>query len=95
MGYIIQYDPDKKTQYPAKADMRSRVGRYFVAIMFVCATLALAVRYRSTVLDWLIPGNAEVTTTAFQTLADDVRNGKPAGEAITAFCKEVITHAAE
>lgn len=95
MGYIIQYDPEKNAQYPAKTPKSGHVGLYLSAVIFTCVMLGLAVKYRSSIQDWLVPGNAEVTTAAFQTLTDDVRNGKPAGEAITAFCKEIIAHATE
>lgn len=95
MGYIIQYDPEKNAQYPSKAVRHGRKGRYFVIAIFLCMIFVLAIRYRSAVQDWLIPGDTAVTTAAFETFSDEVRNGKPLGEAIAAFCKEVIVHETE
>ena len=60
--------------------------------MLLLGLLAVGYRYRERVVDWLIPGDDAITTVAAETLIADLRAGVPAGEAVTAFCEEIIAN---
>lgn len=55
--------------------------------------LILASGYKDTLLRWLLPGDSAVTAAALGELAENVQEGVPAGEAITAFCREILNNA--
>lgn len=42
---------------------------------------------------FLLPGEAGVTEAAFAEMMTDLREGEPLGEAVTSFCRQVISSA--
>ena len=91
MGYTIQYGPAGKAEAAWHAKRRKKAG----AILAVCV---LAVVFAAMVLsggfeeikNYLIPGDPEVTQAAFAQFTEDIRQGDTVGDAITAFCREII-----
>ena len=53
--------------------------------------IGLYVAHKLGALQLLIPGDPAVTTGAFSTMVDDVRNGQTVSDAIFAFFRNVIT----
>lgn len=96
MGYKIQYDPGNNKKYPTAMPLhRNKTRLYLVGGVIIAGVLALIIRHQSSVLNWLLPGDFSATSAAFEGLIVDVRSGIPAGQAITAFCKEIIEYAAK
>lgn len=93
MAYKIQYDPEMNAKYPSAGTQRWKNGRKFLIIIFLLFIAFTAVYFKDTLLPILIPGDAVVTASAFEGLVSDMREGAPVGEAITAFCREIISHA--
>ncbi|MBQ7340855.1 MAG: hypothetical protein IJW41_01635 [Oscillospiraceae bacterium] len=42
---------------------------------------------------WLLPGDPDKTQAALATLTEDIRAGESLGQAITAFCQEIVDNA--
>lgn len=42
--------------------------------------------------EYLIPGERSVTQAAFQTFVEDLQEGEPVGDALTTFCRDIISH---
>lgn len=91
MGYRIEYDGIgvKKHRGPVK-----RGGR----IAYVCVLLLVAgaITVKTVGLTWvqevLLPGDPEVTAMALEGLVEDLRQGDTLGQAIKAFCEEIIAN---
>ena len=91
MGYTIQYGPAGKAEAAWHAKRRKKSG----VILAVCV---LAVAFVAIVLsgdfeqikNYLIPGDLEVTKAAFAQFTENIRQGDTVGDAITAFCREII-----
>lgn len=59
----------------------------------ICIAVAICV-LNPNLKQALIPGNPEVTEAAFATMIADMKEGVRFGDAMTAFCREIIDHAA-
>lgn len=91
MGYTIQYSPEASERYPIS--VRSKKWKYFLTVCLTVLLLFLAVRYRAELLRLLLPGDPDVTADAFAKLVTEIRAGN-AGDAVAAFCWEILDHAA-
>ena len=82
MGYTIRYSPETAHKFPVKKEkMLSLPWLLTGAALF----LLLAGGWK-----WLLPGEPAVTQTAITHLIEDVQAGAPVGDAVTAFCREII-----
>lgn len=81
MGYRIEYGP------------RKRRGNVIWILAAICLLASLLVP-RTTLERWLLPGDAEVTKAALGQMLEAMRQGTPAGEAVTAFCQSIVRGAA-
>lgn len=94
MGYKIQYDHIGNTKKVITDCKRKVLSVLRVMLgMFVILSLGLLIHYRDMVLEFLLPGNYVTTTSALKGLISDLRSGNSVGDAITAFCKEILTDA--
>ena len=91
MGYTIRYSPETSKRYPIS--VRSKTWKYFFVLGIVGLILFFALKYRSEMIRFLIPGDPDVTADAFYDLMTNIREGN-AGDAVTAFCREILDHAA-
>ena len=93
MGYRIHYghmlikeeirqrEEKRKTRLPAK-------------LIVACSiVLVITILGKTGCLDFLIPGDKEVTKQAFSAMVENVRDGEDVKSAITAFCVEILDHA--
>lgn len=62
------------------------------ALLTAVATVSVLLG-RFGVFDFLIPGDKEVTTTAFYNMIDDIGNGETIVEAFTTFCEVIVEEA--
>lgn len=83
MGYRIVYGRKERKRISPK-----KIGAIF-AVMIVVAILMLP-SSRAVVAEILLPGDPEVTASALQTLVSDLGEGQGIGDAVTAFCHEII-----
>ena len=94
MDYQVEYDSVGKEE-KQKPD-RHRVSGV-IAVVMVCVLVLGAVTIKTVGLPWvesvLIPGDPEITASAWQQMIEDLRKGGSMTDAVTAFCREIIENA--
>lgn len=91
MGYTIWYG--EKPQDKRREKMK-KIGKIILPLLIACSLVWGSIRYG----DWnalrqkLIP---ETTAMAFEQLREDLRQGRPLGESVSAFCQEIVDYAKE
>ena len=91
MAYKISYTPEDTHRYPQKVQRQpGRWGKYYIAILILAAVLCLK---QVGIPNFLIPGNAEVTKKAAQTMITEIKSGESLEDAITTFCMDIINSA--
>lgn len=94
MGYAILYEPDlnKKLKIPNQnRKLLLRAG--VLAVCAVLVVLCLQAPVREVIRDFLIPGDPDVTQSAFSQMVSDIRAGESFSDAVTVFCQEILYHA--
>ena len=89
MSYQIQYESAKNDKYPMRLN-RKRPGLLMYTAIAVIIGLIMSV---PKLHEYLIPGDPDVTSAAFSQLVSDMQSGESFGDAVTAFCREIITNA--
>ena len=89
MSYKINYDPTRMRRfYTVKS---KKIPRWLMAALgVVVAVLLLNHDFRSL----LIPGDPQVTASAFSELTQELAEGASIKNAVTAFCKQIIDNGA-
>lgn len=94
MGYQVLYESVGKMEKP-KPEKHRISG--VLAVVMICVLVIGAVAVKAGALPWvkeyLIPGDPDVTAAALQDMVAGLQSGEPLGEAITAFCREIVAHA--
>ena len=93
MGYRMQYSPEKVQRYPTKEVRKKRNGKMLVCFAAGIILLGLVYTRWEEVKEVLLPGDPEYTLQALEALAENMKNGETAKEAITAFCGDIMEHA--
>lgn len=94
MAYEIQYSPQFKKQYPHKKDSHKTGNKMLTIIVIAILILTLLnPGYRSIARELLIPGKADVTVEAAETMAQNLRNGASLKDAVSSFCVEILDSA--
>jgi hypothetical protein len=83
MGYRIVYGKQEK-----KIISLRKVGLAVAAI--VMSAMLLWPSSRNVIQEVILPGDADVTAAALQHLVAGLGDGQNLGEAVTAFCQEII-----
>ncbi len=94
MGYRIHYgetviketfaQPKPKENFPVKV---------ILSLTLCCAVLFTLLRNVDSVINFLLPGNQQTTKAAISTFVQDLNEGEPIKDAVTAFCREIIENA--
>lgn len=91
LGYRIDYGQpfDKKYPMPAR---RSRLPWMVCGalLLFALLTNLYWPEGRTMLAEFLVPGDAAVTTAAFSDMVADVRAGEEVSDAVAAFCREIL-----
>lgn len=83
MGYKIVYGKRERKKLPVK--------KYIILSSFVIVTaMMLWPTGRRVLQDSLLPGDAQVTASALETLVFELEQGGGVEKAVTAFCQEII-----
>ena len=93
MSYHIQYPV--VNQLERKCIARKGFPGVLVVIA-VCVVLLMVTVYAvgiQTIFEYIIPGNNEITVSAFHQMQDNLRDGMAIKDAIIAFCTEIIESA--
>ena len=91
MSYRIQYGPPQKGE-PVKGQISKNTVRFiaFAALIAVVLFLLVSPQGAEAVRGFLLPGDGAVTEAAFSEFVGSIRGGESIGQAITAFCREII-----
>ena len=92
MGYRIDYEKGCHTNRITANKFNSKVVTGCIAGIFLAAIL-LATAGKERIVGWLIPGDDSVTKQAYNSFAEDLREGESFGVAFEAFCREIIENA--
>lgn len=92
MAYQIQYGkPSKKERLACIQNPKKlKIGLYITVFLIL---LSIGLLGRLGKLDFLIPGDKQITKEAFHAMVEEVREGESVKEAITAFCEEILAGA--
>ena len=94
MAYFVEYDTKMtKTYFRAAKINRKRRGRLIIVLLLVTVLGCSAVCYKDVIMTYLLPGDAAVTAAALDSMVDGIKNGQDLGNAVTAFCREIIQNA--
>ena len=91
MAYKIRYGVNRHDR--KKRGVARRIWLPFLLAACLLVTVWL-IEMKNISLDWLLPGDPEVTASALESLRENLAAGEPFGEAVTAFCREIINGAA-
>ena len=94
MSYQIQYPV--RNHFEEKYKFKDRKIPTFSVMAILCVILLIVSVHLvgfDALSEFIIPGNNAVTTSAFQQMQDNISSGVPIGDAITAFCTEIIESA--
>lgn len=93
MPYRIVYGPEPNfftsntTQLP-----RRRILTASALLAFIILVRGIWPQGTTVLRQYLLPGEPTVTQTAANSLLEDLREGASLDEAVTAFCREIISH---
>ena len=86
MSYRIVYGPEKE-MCATRKHRQPWIALGILAVMFLGVQLA---GFGEVLRRWLMPGDAEITEAALETLAENLQQGVNLRQAVTAFCKEIL-----
>lgn len=94
MGYRIHYGENVKMEFIPETKPKSEILTKLIWTLIFCCSIAFAIsKNKDAIINYLLPGNKEVTRTAITAFAEDLRQGQPLGDAAVAFCREIIDNA--
>ena len=94
MSYRIQYGPARKGERGEGPFSSKAVGfAAFAVLAAVIVFLLASPKGAAALRGFLFPGDKAVTQAAFAEFTDSIRGGSSIGQAITAFCREIIENA--
>ena len=91
MSFRIQYGISRHEVNSRKTKFKKWLPFLLAVIFLVAGWLISLTEIR---FDWLLPGDPEVTAAALESLRENLAAGESLGEAVTAFCREIINGAA-
>ncbi len=89
MSYSVEYNPEFHKQYPICLKKNKVSLKIIFALLLLCIVIYGVKSGR--VIEYLIPGDNEVTVSAFSDMVKTVRQGGSVSESIQTFCKEIIS----
>ena len=92
MGYHIQYGKMTRIERLASRQISKKTITFKIGVALGVLAIAILLGQLG-FLDFLIPGDKEVTKDAFYTMLDDVREGENVRVAIVAFCEDILDNA--
>ena len=91
MSYCVEYNPELKEHYPFTQKPGKKPSVRILVLGVVLAVSAYGI-FSSGILRFLIPGDPEITSTAFSGLMKEIGEGEPIADAVMTFCRDVIVN---
>lgn len=93
MGYKIQYEPELDHKYYIpKAKSLNRMWFIWGCTVLGVLIMGMIPTVRGWLWEFMIPGDARITTTAFRDMITDMREGMNLTDAVTVFCQEILAN---
>lgn len=90
MSYCVEYNPELNKKYPTINKHRQRPTKKIVILLVIFVSAYIFVQ--SGFVRCLLPGNPDVTISAFSELVKRVGDGEPVKKAVVGFCEEIISN---
>lgn len=90
MSYCIEYNPELNRKYPSIKRIRRKPPMKILILLAVFVSTYILVQ--SGYIKYLLPGNPDVTISAFSALVEQVGDGEPVKDAFIEFCEEIIAN---
>ncbi len=91
MGYRIVYGTEREMQGRNKMRVRSVAFYAMVSlVLFGVFTLKFWPEGREVLQEVFLPGDPAVTRQALHNMAEDLKAGEAIGDAVVAFCREIV-----
>ena len=91
MSYKVHYGTSRHDGRTREAAVRKWIP---LILLIALLTGGFLLTRQGVSFDWLLPGDPGVTAAALENLRENLAAGEPLGEAVTAFCREIIDGAA-
>lgn len=88
MSYSVCYNPELRKKYP-KHNVRKQFPVKQVAVIVAMLFLVYILSQIGSV-NFLLPGNSNVTASALSTLTEKISSGESIKDAVYCFCEEII-----
>jgi hypothetical protein len=88
MSYSIEYNPELKNKYPSSKTKIELPTKKLIILFVVLITSYVFMQCR--LYRYCIPGNPDVTVSAFSTMVERVGDGDSVKDAFCGFCREII-----
>ena len=88
MSYCVEYNPELNDKYPKVKTKRYLPTKKLMYLLVLVVTVYIFIQgglYR-----YLLPGNPDITISAFSNMVKQVSEGDSMKDAIFAFCQEII-----
>ena len=89
MSYKIMYEPEKRHRYPTAAFPSVR-RKGLALLLLLTFTIVILLAFGGSIIEFLIPGDPEVTKSAFGNMLEQIRQGDGVTEAFSSFCREIL-----
>ena len=94
MGYRIKYGETVTKEILSDCERKPTFITGFIWISIVCCVVSFIIsRHKDEVVNFLLPGDKEVTKAAITTFTENLREGEGFADAAIAFCKEIVDNA--
>lgn len=90
MSYSVTYGQDFFAQPKVRKRKTVRNISVFVLTLLLAAALLGVSKIRTTVRNFLLPGNGEVTADAVESFAGNMKSGMPFEDAAEVFCQQIL-----
>lgn len=93
MGYRVEYGPHRKKDAPRRwSHLKIQILTTVFLLIFAFGVREIWPEGDAKLKELLLPGQPSVTESAFENLVADLKEGDSLGDAVTAFCREIIEH---
>lgn len=93
MSYSIHYGPEKPSYLPKKKSYFGIIGAGIIVLIIAISIGWSIPEYSEQFVHALFPWTRSDVQYALGELSQNVREGQPMSDAVTAFCREIIQNA--
>lgn len=92
MAYRIEYGPPFQPPQKKRSTTRLRIMTAACLLLFVLLVRQAWPEGTEKLRQFLLPGEPTVTQEAFYSMIEGIQDGVPMGDALTAFCQQIVDY---